>query len=828
MAKIPRSESEVAQRPQPLPFSSGDGFEAPGKALASFGQAASTLAGEYQKEQDKEESFQSRLRSTNFVNQQDMETIRRENEQTGDPTGYTQQRITDYGTAAQTFLKTIPPKQQNMARLIIEQHGGSTAEQAARFEYGRRKTMLATETEATITGTMARLESADPDSLDKVLSLSDKIISDAPLPESVKQQLRSHAASVAYSRVIELAGPDARDVGQKIINDWSGRLSTPDAISRRATKTSAAGIEAIKQFEGSKDQGWDYQQYSGPYGVKRGKDERLTLAEAEGRLKDEVAKVETDMAGKIKQPLTQNQHDALVSFFYNLGTGKGRLDKVADLINSGKADQVPAYMRQFTRAGGEQLTGLVRRRNEEARMFSAGGSAPVSQPSSTGDQMASAESTPGQGLDSGQPVSVGPRPMLPSSKSHLVETFVKAMPQLNEIWLKRQEQINAAAQVQGFLDGSLPFNPQDEKSRKLINNAFSATEVGPKLFAGDPVTMAQAVNVSNRLNYVPDPVADSIKGLIRQNDPDKKAIGYQSAASILAKQPNAFDAVQGGEKVRKEASEFTALTVERGKSTKEALAIMAEWETPEWQAKAETRKKAADDAVKALKGNEFQDSIQGWFEFEPVASEVSGAAARLKADYTSAFRDNFVRYGDADIANAVTKAEMGRIWGRSEFLGRKDVMRYPFEKFYPAVGGKYDLYQKDLSDAVKQAAKEDVKPANIYLVPDERTQREVITGKPTYAVTYVDKNGILQTVPGARWPQAKNVEDVTGAFTKEFERQRKEKMGTAPEPSKPIITEPKDNPNAPHMLLREGAKSLWNKLTTPEPDPGPSNTIPGP
>lgn len=137
-------------------------------------------------------------------------------------------------------------------------------------------------------------------------------------------------------------------------------------------RTSAAGIDTIKKFEGDKDQGWDYQQYSGPYGVKRGANEKLSLADAEDRLKKEVGKVEADIAAKIKGPLSQGQHDALVSLFYNIGTGKGRLDEVAGLINSGKSDQVPNWIRQYTKAGGEELPGLVKRRDAEAQMFAAG------------------------------------------------------------------------------------------------------------------------------------------------------------------------------------------------------------------------------------------------------------------------------------------------------------------------------------------------------------------------------------------------------------------------------------------------------------------------
>lgn len=139
------------------------------------------------------------------------------------------------------------------------------------------------------------------------------------------------------------------------------------------TTVDKSGIELIKNLEGAKDQGWDYKQFSGPYGVKRAEGETLTPAQAEGRMKEEIGKVESDLAGKIKVPLTQGQHNALVSFFYNLGPGKGRLDDVADMINNGRAADVPAYMASKTKAGGKHLEGLANRRKAEIDMFNSGG-----------------------------------------------------------------------------------------------------------------------------------------------------------------------------------------------------------------------------------------------------------------------------------------------------------------------------------------------------------------------------------------------------------------------------------------------------------------------
>lgn len=149
---------------------------------------------------------------------------------------------------------------------------------------------------------------------------------------------------------------------EKMAGEWKARIN--------ARAAAGGALEFIKREEGSKDNGWDYRQYSGPYGVKRGANERLTLAQAEERLGREVGAVQAEIDARIKVPLTDGQRTALSSLFYNIGTGKGRLDQVAAMINAGRLDEVPGFIRQFTRnADGGYMQGLADRREREAALF---------------------------------------------------------------------------------------------------------------------------------------------------------------------------------------------------------------------------------------------------------------------------------------------------------------------------------------------------------------------------------------------------------------------------------------------------------------------------
>ena len=106
-------------------------------------------------------------------------------------------------------------------------------------------------------------------------------------------------------------------------------------------------------------------------GVRSGM--RITEEIAEDFLLRDVAQVEHGLALVIRVPLTQGQHDALVSLCFNLRGGAPRLPSIAPRLVSkilvgnyaGAADE----LLDIDRANGEVLPGLVRRRVAERALF---------------------------------------------------------------------------------------------------------------------------------------------------------------------------------------------------------------------------------------------------------------------------------------------------------------------------------------------------------------------------------------------------------------------------------------------------------------------------
>lgn len=136
-------------------------------------------------------------------------------------------------------------------------------------------------------------------------------------------------------------------------------------------KTSTAGINLIKQFEGCRltaykpvptEKYWTIGY--GHYGPDVTPGMVITQAQAEIMLGIDLVKYEQAVDHYAIFPLSQNQFDALVSFAYNCGVGN-----LQKLLKGRTAPQVAEAMLKYNKAGGKVLTGLTRRRKAEYDLF---------------------------------------------------------------------------------------------------------------------------------------------------------------------------------------------------------------------------------------------------------------------------------------------------------------------------------------------------------------------------------------------------------------------------------------------------------------------------
>lgn len=139
---------------------------------------------------------------------------------------------------------------------------------------------------------------------------------------------------------------------------------------------SRRGIEIIKQFEGFKadaypDPGTGGEPWTIGYGTTKGIRPGMTVTQEQATafLARDVALFSAEVERLVKVPLTQNQHDALVSLVYNIGPGAFAKSTLLKKLNAGRYDDVPSEMARWNKAGGRVLNGLVRRRAAEAELW---------------------------------------------------------------------------------------------------------------------------------------------------------------------------------------------------------------------------------------------------------------------------------------------------------------------------------------------------------------------------------------------------------------------------------------------------------------------------
>ena len=158
-------------------------------------------------------------------------------------------------------------------------------------------------------------------------------------------------------------------------------LPQPVAAGGPGRHINAAGLALIKEFEGCARQlsngtivtyldsvGVPTIGYGHTHDVHLG--QSIDMAGAVAFLQQDLHTFETGVSNLVTVPLTDNEFAALVAFSFNVGLGNLKNSNLLELLNGGKPKAAVAdQFSHFTRAGGQVLQGLVRRRNAEKALF---------------------------------------------------------------------------------------------------------------------------------------------------------------------------------------------------------------------------------------------------------------------------------------------------------------------------------------------------------------------------------------------------------------------------------------------------------------------------
>lgn len=99
---------------------------------------------------------------------------------------------------------------------------------------------------------------------------------------------------------------------------------------------------------------------------------RITKAEALAFLRQDMQIAVRKLYSVLREPvilgLNDHQWSALLSFAFNVGAKASWT--IWKVLNAGKLELVPGELMKFTRAGGQQIKGLVHRRADEVKLWS--------------------------------------------------------------------------------------------------------------------------------------------------------------------------------------------------------------------------------------------------------------------------------------------------------------------------------------------------------------------------------------------------------------------------------------------------------------------------
>lgn len=203
----------------------------------------------------------------------------------------------------------------------------------------------------------------------------------SPQQQQVQRQLSQTRlpSQEAYTQPTSAPSTQGQSSGssyQDPLSDAFNRIKNTETLgaNQMDIKTSPQGIELIKQMEGKRLK--PYKDTGGVltvgYGHTKNANREITDAEAEQLLVEDVARAEADVDALVKVPLSQSQYDALVSFAYNVGGSQLAKSTLIKKLNAGDYEGAAKEFSRWVHDDGKKVSGLVKRRAEEAKMFMSG------------------------------------------------------------------------------------------------------------------------------------------------------------------------------------------------------------------------------------------------------------------------------------------------------------------------------------------------------------------------------------------------------------------------------------------------------------------------
>ena len=320
---------------------------------------------------------------------------------------------------------------------------------------------------------------------------------------------------------------------------------------------------------------------------------------------------------------------------------------------------------------------------------------------------------------------------------------------------QRNEVSAVDAALQDYIAGNYgDLNPLDSDQRKTANGVYDRLN---KATQGQPDAVRQATTNSfiKQTGIIPDPVQADLRRGLYSNNPQDYASSLDAAGQIEDTAPIAFDSMPNGNDLRTELTSYRYMVNELGIDSTSAAQRLMERKSPDFKRNEQVWGQEADRIAKDLEATDVTKELNdGWIWSRPGDGADPTTQASLLAEYREAFKDRFIRVGgDEGEAKKLAMEDLKRTWGISEVSGDRQLMKFPPEKFYPAVDGGHAYLRDDaMTTALDVAGIDAAMIGNIMLRPSPATSADIRAGRPPrYRLFYTrEENGqtIVDEAPG--------------------------------------------------------------------------------
>lgn len=268
MVKIPTYDRQVRINATPIPMSTGQGYEAPGRAMAyqakrmedkaqqvkqiggmvqSVLGALGSLAGKAEAERNALDMYQTKVALADFQGQQDMAQMDYDAQISGDGRDHTAGRLQSYDQAANDLLGKLPANEK--ARMMAtERVAGLRSHYGERSYVHQQKHLQGyydAETTRLVQERVLPNITSDLASVEGGLKGIDNILADMPgATEQTRGRIRDQALDLVYKHWTDKAGANAAALGAKVLEEFKARGAAEPAL-QKATVADARSLSAL-------------------------------------------------------------------------------------------------------------------------------------------------------------------------------------------------------------------------------------------------------------------------------------------------------------------------------------------------------------------------------------------------------------------------------------------------------------------------------------------------------------------------------------------------------------------------------------------------------